>query len=124
VAVLFYDGECPACRAFARLVLVADTRRRIRTATLDSEEADRLLGSLPEDARSGSYHLVEEDGRISSGRDGVGRLLELLPPVAPVGRLIHRSPTAHRAAAAAYDVLARNRGRLGRVLRRAGPPRR
>jgi predicted DCC family thiol-disulfide oxidoreductase YuxK len=124
VAVLFYDGECPACRAFARMTLLADTRKRLRTATLDSEEADRLLADLPDEVRKGSYHLVEEDGRISSGREGVGRLLEVLPPVAALGRLVQRSPIAARAAGGAYDLLSKNRDRIARFLPRgADPPR-
>ncbi|MGH2662597.1 MAG: DCC1-like thiol-disulfide oxidoreductase family protein [Actinomycetota bacterium] len=119
--VLFYDGECRACRTFTNLVLKADTRRRIRTAPLDSPEADRLLGHLPERRRFGSFHLAVGD-RVVSGGAAVGPLLELLPPLRPAGKLIRRSPVARRAAHALYHALARNRGRIGRLLPRAGDP--
>jgi predicted DCC family thiol-disulfide oxidoreductase YuxK len=121
-AVLFYDAGCPACRLFARLMLVADTERRIRTAPLDSEEADRLLGDLPEGVRFGSFHLVVGDRRVGAG-PGIGLLLEQARLTRPLGRLVHRSDLARRAAAAMYDVLSRHRATLARVLPKVDLPR-
>lgn len=120
-AVLFYDGDCRACRTFTNLVLRADTRRRIRTAPLDSPEADKVLGHLPDRQRFGSFHLAIDD-RVISGGAAVGPLLELLPALRPAGALIQRSPVAGRAAHALYHALARNRGRIGRLLPPAGDP--
>jgi predicted DCC family thiol-disulfide oxidoreductase YuxK len=120
--VLFYDEGCPACRLFARLVLAADTERRIRTAPLGSPEADRLLGDLPKEERYGSFHLVVGDRRISAG-PGVGPLLEQARLTRPMGRLVRRSDLARRAAAGMYDLLSRHRGALARVLPRVDLPR-
>lgn len=119
---LFYDAGCPACRLFARLVLAADTERRIRTAPLDSPEADRVLGGLPKRERYGSYHLVLGD-RITSGGPGMGPLLEQARLLRPVGRVVRRSPAAGRAAAALYGLLSRHRGALARILPRVELPR-
>jgi hypothetical protein len=102
-------------------VLAADTRKRLRTAPLDSPEADRLLGHLPDHVRSGSFHLAVGD-RVVSGGPAVGPLLELLEPVRPVGRWITRSPRARAIAAAAYDAVSRHRHRIGRLLPPTGPP--
>jgi predicted DCC family thiol-disulfide oxidoreductase YuxK len=101
--VLFFDAGCPACRLFARLVLAADTERRIRTAALDSPEADRALGGLSREERYGSYHLV------------VGER--------PLGRIVRRSDTARRVAAGLYELISRHRGALARVLPRVDLPR-
>jgi predicted DCC family thiol-disulfide oxidoreductase YuxK len=114
-AVLFYDASCPACRLFARLILAADTERRIRTAPLSSAEADQLLGGLPTQERYGSYHLVA-DGRVTGGEAGMGPLLEHTRVLRPIGRLVRRSRLARRAAAAAYEIAARTRPALARVL--------
>jgi predicted DCC family thiol-disulfide oxidoreductase YuxK len=121
-ATLFYDARCPACRMFARLVLAADTERRLRTAPLDSPAADRSLGDLPDEQRYGSYHLVVGNRRTGAGR-GVGPLLEQVRLTRPLGRLIRRSPAAGRAATALYDLVARHRGALARVAPRVDLPR-
>lgn len=121
-ATLFYDAECPACRLFARLVLAADTERRIRTAPLDSPEADRALGGLEEEERYGSFHLVVGGRRASAGA-GVGPLLEEARLTRPLGRVVRRSATARRVAAGLYDVASRSRGALARVLPRVDLPR-
>lgn len=120
-AVLFYDAECRACRAFTRLVLAADTERHIRTAPLDSPEADRLLAGLDERSRKRSYHLVV-DGRVHSAGEGIGALLEQVRLLRPVGRLVRGSPAAGRAAAAGYRFLARHRAAIGRWLPPVGRP--
>lgn len=116
-AILFYDDGCPGCRLFARIVLAADRERRIRTAPLDSPEADRVLGWMPPKRRFGSYHLVVGD-RVTSGGPGMGPLLEQASLLRPVGRLVRRSPTARAAAAAAYRFAARHRGKVARLLPR------
>ncbi|MGH2678014.1 MAG: DCC1-like thiol-disulfide oxidoreductase family protein [Actinomycetota bacterium] len=121
-AVLFYDARCPACRLFARLVLAVDTERRIRTAPLDSAEADRLLGGLPKDRRFGSYHIVVGD-RVASGGSGIGPLLEQTRLLRPAGRLVRRSALAARLASGAYGVAFRTRRLLARVLPPVSLPR-
>jgi predicted DCC family thiol-disulfide oxidoreductase YuxK len=120
-AVLFYDARCPGCRAFTHLILWADTDRRLRSAALDSPEADRALGHLPEEARYGSFHLLAGD-RVWSGGEAVGPTLERLRPVRSVGRLILRSPAAGRAASALYEFASRHRSRVAPLFRRVGRP--
>jgi predicted DCC family thiol-disulfide oxidoreductase YuxK len=114
-AILFYDAGCPGCRLFARVILAVDTERRIRTAPLDSAEADRVLGGMPERERFGSYHLVVGD-RVASGASGMGPLLEQARLVRPLGRLVRRSRAARALAAGAYRFAARHRGRIARLV--------
>lgn len=121
-AILFYDAGCPGCRLFARVILAADTERRIRTAPLDSAEADRVLGAMPERQRFGSYHLVVGD-RVASGASGMGPLLEQAGLLRPLGRLVRRSPTARAAAAGAYRFAARHRAKIAGFLPRILLPR-
>ena len=121
-AVLFYDAGCPGCRLFARIVLAADRERRIRTAPLDSPEADRVLGWMPRKRRFGSYHLVV-GGRVASGPWGMGPLLEQPSLLRPLGRLVRRSPTARAAAAGAYRFAARHRGTVARLVPQIELPR-
>jgi predicted DCC family thiol-disulfide oxidoreductase YuxK len=121
-AVLFYDAGCPGCRLFARFILAADTERRIRTAPLDSAEADRVLGGMPERRRFGSYHLVVGD-RVASGASGMGPLLEQARLVRPLGRLLRGSRAARALAAGAYRFTARHRGRIAGVVPRVDLPR-
>jgi predicted DCC family thiol-disulfide oxidoreductase YuxK len=114
-AILFYDAGCPGCRLFARGILAADTERRIRTAPLDSAEADRVLGGMLERERFGSYHLVVGD-RVASGAGGMGPLLEQPRLLRPLGRLVRRSRAARAAAAGAYRFIARHRGKVAGFL--------
>ena len=121
-AILFYDAGCPGCRLFARIILAADRERRIRTAPLDSPDADRLLGGISKRRRFGSYHLVVGN-RVASGASGMGPLLELPSLLRPLGRLVRHSRTARAAAAGAYRFAARHRGKIARLVPRIELPR-
>jgi predicted DCC family thiol-disulfide oxidoreductase YuxK len=120
-AVLFYDADCPFCRAATHAFLRADTERRLRSAPLDSPEADRRLGHLSRHERYGSFHLAV-GSRLWSGGAAMGPLLELIRPLRPVGRFLRRSPTGRRAVSAAYDFVSHHRGRVAPLFRRVGRP--
>jgi predicted DCC family thiol-disulfide oxidoreductase YuxK len=120
--ILFYDRACPVCRLFARLFLLADTERRMRTAPLDSPQADRLIGHLPHRTRYGSYHLVVGN-RLASGGAGIGVLLEQPRLIRPVGRLVRRFRALRRLMAGLYRLIARNRARMAPFVPRVDLPR-
>lgn len=120
---MFYDGECKVCRLTARLVLAADMEKRLRSAPLDSPDADRLLRRLSKKERYGAFHLYR-DGRVLSGPDAIGPLLEMLPPLRAAGRFIDRSERARRATGWLYEAVSSRRGLIGRFLPSVGPPRR
>jgi predicted DCC family thiol-disulfide oxidoreductase YuxK len=119
--ILFYDGECKLCMLTARLVLAADTAKRLRTATLDSPQADRYLGDLSRKERYGAFHLYR-DGRVLSGGDAVAPLLELVAPLRAAGRFLGRSDRTRELTGRLYRAIARRRAMIGRFLPRVGPP--
>jgi predicted DCC family thiol-disulfide oxidoreductase YuxK len=119
--IMFYDGDCRLCTLTARLVLVADTEKRVRSATLDSPDADRHLRRLSKKERYGAFHLYR-DGRVLSGADAVGPLLELLRPLRAAGRFMNRSARARRATGWLYEGITRRREMIGRFLPRVDPP--
>jgi predicted DCC family thiol-disulfide oxidoreductase YuxK len=118
---MFYDGDCRLCTLTARLVVAADTGKRVRSATLDSPEADRYLRSLSKKERYRAFHLYR-DGVVLSGADAIGPLLQLLPPLRPAGILIARSARARRITGSFYEAVSARRGTIGRFLPRVGPP--
>lgn len=119
--ILFYDRDCRACTLAARMLIAADTGRRLRSAAIDSAEGHRHLGELSHEVRYGAFHLLRA-GRVLTGPEAIGPLLELLPPLRPGGRLLRRSPAARKAAAWLYETLSRYRGQIGRLLPPVRPP--
>jgi predicted DCC family thiol-disulfide oxidoreductase YuxK len=113
-AVLVYDGACGFCRRSLELVLRWDRRGRLRPLALQDPEAHELLGGLPEAERLASWHLVTVDGAVHSAGAAFPPLLRLLPGGPPLAALAERFPHATERG---YRLVARNRGRLGRVLR-------
>jgi predicted DCC family thiol-disulfide oxidoreductase YuxK len=119
--IMFYDGDCRLCTLTARLVLAVDTGKRVRSATIDSPEADRYLSRLSKKKRYGAFHLYR-DGRVLSGADAIPSLLELLPPISPAGRWLGRSERARSVTERLYEGITRRRAAIGRFLPRVGPP--
>jgi predicted DCC family thiol-disulfide oxidoreductase YuxK len=118
---MFYDGDCKVCRLTTRLVLAADTRKRLRSIPIGSPEADPYLGHLSKKERFGSFHLYG-DGRLLSGAEAIGPLMELLPPMSAAGRLLGRSERARGASAWLYRGIAGRRALIGRFLPSVRPP--
>lgn len=109
------------CTLTARFVMAADTGKRLRSATLDSPDADRYLRRLSKKERYGAFHLYC-DGRVLSGADAIPPLLELLPPLSPAGRWLGRSERALSVTERLYEGITRRRAMIGRFLPPVGPP--
>ncbi len=111
--VVLYDGECRFCRWSLAWVLRWDRRSRLVPVRLQDARAADLLAAMSEPERMASWHLVAEDGRVRSAGAAVPGLLGLLPggrvPAAAAGRF-------PGAVERGYALVARNRGRLGRLL--------
>ncbi|MBA2742421.1 MAG: DUF393 domain-containing protein [Actinobacteria bacterium] len=119
--VLLYDPNCRLCRFAARVVVRLDRGDRLALLPLSSEEAAPLLEPLPETERFSSWRLAEPDGTLSgrgSGARGVLRAIGL----DSAARLVEALPDAMLEST--YDVVARNRGRLGRLVPDGPAPRR
>jgi hypothetical protein len=99
--VLLYDSGCRFCRWAARLVLRADRLERLAILPLSDPAAAPLLAPVPEPERFASWRLVRRDGSL-------------------VGRGWIRGSLAD----AVYGLVARHRGRLGRLVPDGPAPRR
>jgi predicted DCC family thiol-disulfide oxidoreductase YuxK len=114
-ATILYDRDCGFCRWSLAKLLAWDRAGRLRPLPIQSAEGQRLLADVPEDERLDSWHLVDADGRVSSGGDAFPAVFRLLPGGRPLGALASALPGPSRAA---YGLVARGRGFLGRGLSR------
>jgi predicted DCC family thiol-disulfide oxidoreductase YuxK len=112
-AVILYDDDCGFCRWSVAKILAWDRRRRLRPQTLQSDEADRLLGGMDPERKMASWHLVPADGAVYSGGAALPPLMRLLPAGAPLAAIAGAFP---RATEAAYRWVTRHRDRLARIV--------
>jgi predicted DCC family thiol-disulfide oxidoreductase YuxK len=114
-AVILYDDDCGFCRWSLGKVLAWDRRGRVRAVAIQSEEGGRLLAEIPPSERLASWHLVLPSGEFRSGGAAAAPLAELLPRGRPLAALFRAFP---RVTERGYRLVAANRGRLGRLVRR------
>jgi predicted DCC family thiol-disulfide oxidoreductase YuxK len=119
--VLLYDSQCRVCRFTARVVQRLDRGERLAYLPLQSDEARPLLERLPEEERMASWRLARPDGTLAGrgagapailrelGHDRAASALEAVPDT-----LLERT----------YDLAARNRGHIGRLVPNGPAPRR
>lgn len=111
--IVLYDEDCGFCRWSLDRLLRWDRRDNLRAAPIQSDEGDRVLADLSEQARLSAWHLVTPDGRRYSGGAATGPMARLLPAGAPVALLAGTFP---RSTDRLYRWVARNRDTLGRRL--------
>lgn len=98
--LLLYDGDCRFCRWAARVVAALDRKRKLGFLPFDDDQALPFLAQIPEDERYASWHLIRPGGRRLS-RGVVGGPAD-----------------------AVYDLIARHRDKLGRLVPDRRGPRR
>jgi predicted DCC family thiol-disulfide oxidoreductase YuxK len=111
--VLLYDADCGFCRWSVDKILRWDRGHTIRTVPLQSPEAEELLGPMDPERKMASWHLVNDDGEVRSGGAAAPPLLKRLPGGLPFAMVAQAFP---RTTDRAYRLIARNRGRLGRLI--------
>lgn len=112
---MLYDADCGFCTWVVDRLAGRVAPGAVEIVPLQAPRADDLLaGRIDEEAKWASWHLVEPDGALYSGGDAVPRVLRHVRGGRLAGRIAARLP---RTTAAAYRVTARNRDRLGRVVR-------
>lgn len=115
VPVVLYDADCGFCTWVVDRIAARVSRGALEIVPLQAERADELLdGRVSEEAKWESWHLVEPDGSVYSGGAALPLVLRHVKGGRTIGRLTARFP---RAADAVYRLVARNRDRLGRVVR-------
>jgi len=95
------------------LILEWDRDHRLRPVALETGEATDLLASVPVDARSRSWHLINEEGALFSAGDAFPELFALLPGGQGLAALSGVRPGVTRQA---YAGVASSRSAIGRVL--------
>jgi predicted DCC family thiol-disulfide oxidoreductase YuxK len=119
---LLYDAECRGCRFAARVVARIDRQRALAIVPLQDPDADPLLAALPERERLASWRLAGPDGSLAGYGSGLPALLRAMRPTRPLGQVLGLVPV--RALDAAYGLVARNRGRLAKLVPDGPAPRR
>lgn len=112
-ATLLYDADCGFCRWSADRVSRWDRRGNLRVVPIQSAEGDALLGTMDDERKLASWHLVDEEGTLRSAGAAAPSLFRLLPGGRPIAVAASRFP---RTTDRLYRLVARNRGRLGRML--------
>jgi predicted DCC family thiol-disulfide oxidoreductase YuxK len=124
LAVL-YDRDCGLCTATARRLRGWDREGRLDVVPLQSV----TTAASPEVARlaagrslGSALHVIDPaSGRVLSGGDSVLAIARRLPGGSVPAAVIAGVPPARWALALGYDLVARNRHRIGRWLRLEGP---
>lgn len=113
--VLVYDDGCAFCTAAARWV-ERKARLPLELMALSAvESASGLLGSLTAEQLAASAHFITSAGREYHGGEAITRALRLWRWGWLVRPLDWPGVTVLRALG--YQLTARNRGLIGRVLR-------
>jgi predicted DCC family thiol-disulfide oxidoreductase YuxK len=110
---ILYDADCGFCRWSLAQLLRLDRRNRLRPVSLQEPEADRLLSGMGRDERMGSWHLVDDGGRVYSGGDALAPLLRLVPGGRPFAAALVALPAVSDVA---YRTVAGRRSALGRLI--------
>jgi predicted DCC family thiol-disulfide oxidoreductase YuxK len=88
---------------------------------MHDEAATPLLASLPQEERFATWHLVLADGSLAGHGTGVVELLRSMHLTHAAGGLLDAVPD--RVLDMLYNVVARHRGSLGRLVPRGAAPR-
>jgi predicted DCC family thiol-disulfide oxidoreductase YuxK len=117
--IVLYDGDCGFCRRSVDWALRRDLERRLTATPIQSPMGDFLLADLTPQQRLREVHVINDDGRRSSGGAAVKDVLNALPTSRALARVVSVSP---RMTQLGYRFVAGNRGLFGRLRspRRAG----
>jgi len=121
--VVLYDRDCGLCAATARALGRWDRRSALRLVPLQDvdTEAPEVAGRVAAAPLAAAMHVVDEStGRIAAGGDGVLAIASRLPG-GRAADVVARIPPARWGVGIAYDLVARNRHRIGRWLKLEGP---
>jgi predicted DCC family thiol-disulfide oxidoreductase YuxK len=112
---VLYDEGCGFCRWCIGVLLALDRHRALRPVAIGSAEGRMLLADLDEQARWASWHLVDPDGRRTSGGAAVAPLLDLLPGGRAPAALARALPGP---VDGGYRLVVRHRSLVGRPIGR------
>ena len=108
--VILFDGDCAFCNGWVKWIMRRDPGKRFRFAPLASEEGVALRRKHGVPDTVDSIVLVQEEG-VFTKSDAAWRVLRALPGWGFAGLLLRLIPGPLRNWG--YDLIARNRHRLG-----------
>lgn len=108
--IILFDGDCAFCNGWVKWIMKRDPRRRFRFLPLASEEGVTLRERFGVPRDIDSIVLLQGDHAFIRS-DAAWRVLTALPGHGLSGWLLRIVPRFLRNAA--YDLVARNRHRLG-----------
>ncbi len=113
--LVLWDRDCGFCAWTLALVLRADRHRILVTRTIQEADADGLLDAIEPARRYASWHVVDADGRITSGGRAVTVALGLLPTGRPLAVVTRALP---KLTERAYRWVADHRSLLSKPIPR------
>ncbi len=115
---VLYDGDCDVCRCFAALLRRLDWASRL--GLLPLQGAPGVISNAPaKDELVATLHVVDASGRWTRGAAALVRIGQALPVLRPLAMLAEL-PFLRFAIEPLYALVARNRHRIGRLLRLNG----
>jgi predicted DCC family thiol-disulfide oxidoreductase YuxK len=111
--ILLYDEDCGFCRWGVDRLLRLDRRHELEAIPIQNAEGAGLLSSMTPAERLESWHVRSPDGRVWSAGRAVSVILRLLPGGRGLASVTGRFP---RTIDRFYQLIARNRSTLGRLL--------
>ena len=123
--VVLFDRDCGLCTATAKRLRRWDRAGRLVLVPLQEAPVSARPG-LADAARdlplSAALHVVDErTGAVHAGGDAALAIGAALPGVGRLARVAGSVPPITWGIGRAYDLVARNRHRIGRWLRLEGP---
>ena len=105
--LLVYDSCCGPCTRFRNIVEFLDSKRRIDYMGLVQADNNGLLDSVPTERRHRSFHLIAQDGKVTSGAAALPPLIGLLPTGRTFERIIELSVPVSFATTVLYTAFSR-----------------
>lgn len=117
LAALF-DGRCFICLSARKVIKSLDWLNRIEFIDLHEREVWRSRWPELDEARlMGAIHVLQDDGRLCAGYDGIRRLLKEVPPGWPFW-LLMRLPGLDWLGRRVYRLIADRRCHINRLCGR------
>jgi predicted DCC family thiol-disulfide oxidoreductase YuxK len=116
VTTAIYDGYCVLCQQTRKIVQALDWLKRVEFLDIHNwNDVSSRYPSLDFETAMGQMHVVEPDGNMYGGFEGVRRLLRELPLTFPIWLLL-QIPGMKWVGDKVYGFIARNRYRINKAL--------
>ena len=102
--------------------MLLDCRLRLAVLPFGDSAAQGMLAPLTQDEREASMHILDAEGRIWSGGDGLIQCLRIIPGGDSVAGVVLRSQRLRAAFGWAYRLVAEQRRFFSRLVPNVAAP--